>query len=423
MRSCLRSAGRYLGNRSVRTGIAVGTVFWASWAAAHDAWTDPVLAGTALFFAAALPHYARASNALEQRVQLATAAVTPGRLARFGCQLAFNLVAFGALAAGGTADLSGLHGVLGAAALTTAASQGAQMLGLHLARRGTGEPTLNVLVGLSANVIAGAAATAGLPWLASAYTAAALALGVAATGVGALSDLRAALPRRGGIGVFFGTFNPFHSTHAALAARAVRERGLEKLYVHPTGVPKPHLEWLRKGEIAARREGAWTVYERTASADALVDYFPTGNRFLSPRTRAELARAALDAAEAADPALRGRFEVMVPGADYARGGFPEVLRGIRAACRGARVHVVHGSDWGGMQVRQIVDECAAAWPLAVRRRDGVSATAIRAGADWMAPPEVRHLMAFLARSAEGDETTLNGRIYRNVDGHLVSSPA
>ena len=59
---------------------------------------------------------------------------------------------------------------------------------------------------------------------------------------------------------------------------------------------------------------------------------------------------------------------------------PELLARIRQDHPGKALHGIHGSDFGGMLVRAILDECGWIYPLAVRRRDGVSATAIRAGA-------------------------------------------
>ena len=92
--------------------------------------------------------------------------ISAGRLARFAAQFAFNGAAFWVLSASDALVSQGMQsvgGVAGAALLTTAASQGAQYLGILLFNRGYGDLNRNVQVGLSLNVIATALGTAGLP--------------------------------------------------------------------------------------------------------------------------------------------------------------------------------------------------------------------------------------------------------------------
>ncbi|MDA0261842.1 MAG: adenylyltransferase/cytidyltransferase family protein [Proteobacteria bacterium] len=71
-----------------------------------------------------------------------------------------------------------------------------------------------------------------------------IALGALVFGSGILSDLRGFLYPRRGIGVFFGTFNPFHKTHVKLIRDALENRGLSKVIIHPTVVPRAHRLWL-----------------------------------------------------------------------------------------------------------------------------------------------------------------------------------
>ena len=60
------------------------------------------------------------------------------------------------------------------------------------------------------------------------------------------------------------------------------------------------------------------------------------------------------------------------------------------------IHAVHSSDFGGMAVRAIDDECGWIYPLAVRRRGGISATAIRNGATGTTSNAVTEALAGIA---------------------------
>ncbi len=83
-------------------------------------------------------------------------------------------------------------------------------------------------------------------------------------GVGLLSDIRSVAAPKGGIALFFGTFNPFHNTHLAILRRAIEERGLEKVIIHPTLVPRIHADAFRKGELrVGRLENGFQILEKT----------------------------------------------------------------------------------------------------------------------------------------------------------------
>ncbi len=104
-----------------------------------------------------------------------------------------------------------------------------------------------------------------------------------------------------------------------------------------------------------------------------------------------------------------RVEVAYHPEIYEAEGFHGVLRHIRGRHRGTPVHAIHGSDVGGMMVRAIIDECGWIYPLAVRRVDGISATAIRNGATGMTSNAVDEALARLA--AEQSTPTLEaGRV-------------
>jgi nicotinic acid mononucleotide adenylyltransferase len=412
---------RWARSPSTRFALLIGALMYVSYAAAHDAWQNPALIGVALVIGSCLPWYARGSNALDQKVRSATLSVLAGRLARFAAQLAFNAAAFGAIALGGgfvEESVALVGGAFGAALLTTLASLGAQEIAMRLALAGRGDPVRNVQIGLSANVVATAVATAGFAQVAAGYTALAAVLGAAGLGVALISDLRARFPGKGGVACLFGTFNPVHREHLALALRAVEERGATKVYVHPTGVPRAHREWLERGEIRiARIEHGFVVYERTEKADAAVDYFPTGNRFLQPETRIELIRLAIR-----DRGLEGTVEPLYLPDAYAARGFAGILDEVRRMHPGEPIHLLHGNDVGGFMVRGIGD----GWgvlprirPMPVRRTPGVSATAIRGGAEGLSTPSVEAVLKALRAGETG--LVLHGTAYA-LDDRAVLRP-
>ena len=286
-------------------------------------------------------------------------------------------------------------GILGAALITTGASQGAQYVGQFLFNRGIGDNNRNVQVGLSANIIVTALATAGIPVVREVFVVLGIGLGLLVISIGILSDLRGIFYRRGGVGVFFGTFNPCHNTHVALIQRAIDERQLEKVYVHPTLVPRLHRIWLERGDIrVARIDGGVRILERTEKADANVNYFPTGNRFFPPELRRELLQMAVDEAR-----IGNKVEVAFFPETYEAHGFHGVLRRIKKMHPNTPIHGIHGSDFAGMTVRAILDECGWIYPLAVCRRDGISATAIRNGAQGMTGPAVTAALLQLRQHA------------------------
>src|SRR5690242_14549420 len=218
----------------------VGLLSYLSYAYAHGSWTNPALIGVSLFVGVFLPSYAKLSNKAELWANNRFGFVTGGRLGRFLPQYAFNLVVFAVMLWGGALNRAGMAsvgGAAGAALVTTLASQGIQYLGVYLFQRGIGDMNRNVLVGLSANLVLTALATAGVPFARGAFLVLGFSLGALIFGVGLLSDLRSKFAPRGGVGLFFGTFNPFHNTHLAMVRRALEERGLEKVIIHPTLVP------------------------------------------------------------------------------------------------------------------------------------------------------------------------------------------
>lgn len=404
----------WLGSRSTRFALGIGGVTYLSYAFAHGAWDNATLIAVASFVALALPWYSRLSNLIEQRANYLSARITVGRLARAAAQFAFNLAIFVLLDAGGVLRApEAVGGILAAAVLTTAASQGAQFFGMVLYHRGIGDLTRNVMVGLSANIVVTALAVAGVPVAREVFLVAALGFGGFVFLVGLVSDLRGWFFPRGGVGMFFGTFNPFHVTHLALIRRALDERRLDKVVVHPTIVPRLHAQALANGEICVDRvERGLQVYEKTDKADVHVDYFPTGRHFFAPETRRLMIELAIREA-----GLEGRVEVAYMPEIYARDGFHGVVREIRRANPGRPLHGLHGSDLGGMYVRAIMDECGWIYPMPFLRRDTISATAIRNGADGMTAPVVTAVLDGLRAGLS--VISIEGRGYRNDRGLLA----
>jgi hypothetical protein len=408
--------GRYVRSPSTRMAAFVGLLSYLSYAYAHGSWTNPALIGVSLFVGVFLPSYAKLSNKAELWANNRFGFVTGGRLGRFLPQYAFNLVVFAVMLWGGALNRAGMAsvgGAAGAALVTTLASQGIQYLGVYLFQRGIGDINRNVLVGLSANLVLTALATAGVPFARDAFLVLGFGLGALIFGVGILSDLRSKLAPKGGIGLFFGTFNPFHNTHLAMVRRAIEERGLEKIIIHPTLVPRLHAEAFRKGQLrVARLEQGFQIYETTDKADVNVDYFPTGRMFLPPETRKVLIDLAL-----AEAGLSNRVEVGFMRETYDNNGFQGVIAAVKKAHPGVRLHGLHGTDLGGMFVRQIYDECGWIYPWRILRRDNVSATAIRRGAKGMTSGVVTDVLTQL--SANVPVVVAGGRRFRNDNGVLT----
>jgi nicotinic acid mononucleotide adenylyltransferase len=408
--------GRYARSRSTRLAAFAGLLTYLCYAYAHNSWTNPALICVALFFALFMPTYSRISNKIEIWANNQFGFVTAGRVGRFVFQFAFNLVLFAIMLWGGGMSRSGVAsvgGIAGAALVTSLASQGLQYLGSYLFQRGIGDLNRNVLAALCLNTVLTALGTAGMPYAREAFLAIGLGLGGLLLLVGLLSDLRSLVAPKGGIGLYFGTFNPFHNSHLAILKRAMEQRRLDKIIIHPTLIPRHYAEAFRKGEIkVARLQDGFQIYEKTDKADVNVDYFPTGNIFLPPETRRALIELAV-----AEAGLAGKVEVISLRETYDTRGFQGVIAEIKKMNPGVRLHTLHGTDFGGMLVRQICDECGWIYPWRIMRRDNVSATAIRKGAQGMTPPVVTDVLKQISENLP--VVTAGGRRFRNDNGVLT----
>ena len=408
--------GRYFRSSSTRVAAFVGLLSYLSYAYAHTSWTNPALIGVSVFVGLFLPSYAKLSNKVELWANNQFGFVTFGRLGRFCPQFAFNLAVFWIMQWGGALKLDGLASVGGtapAALVTTLASQGTQYFGLYLFQRGIGDANRNVLIGVSINLVLAAFGTAGVPGAREAFLITGFGLGGLLFAIGLLSDIRSVAAPAGGIGLFFGTFNPFHNTHLDILRRAIHERGLDKVIIHPTLIPRIHADAFRKGELrVARLENGFQIYETTEKADVNVDYFPSGRMFLPPETRKILIDLAV-----AEAGMSDKVEVAFYPETYNSKGFQGVIAEVKRRYPGTRLHTLHGTDIGGMTVRQICDECGWIYPWRILRRDSVSATAIRRGAKGMTAGVVTDVLEQL--TANLPVVTAGGRRFRNDNGVLI----
>jgi hypothetical protein len=408
--------GRWVRSPSTRMAAFVGLLSYLSYAYAHGSWANPALIGVSVFVGVFVPSYAKLSNKAELWANNRFGFVTCGRLGRFIPQYAFNLAVFWIMEWGGALNRDGIAsvgGVASAAFITTLASQGAQYVGLYLFQRGIGDANRNVLIAVSINLVLAALGTAGVPGAREAFLISGFVFGALFFGVGLLSDIRSVAAPKGGIGIYFGTFNPFHNSHLGIVRRAIAERGLEKVIIHPTLIPRIYLDAFRKGEIrVGRLENGFQIYEKTDKADVAVDYFPGGRQFLPPETRKVLIELAV-----AEAGIGDKVEVAFYSETYNSKGFQGVIAEVKRRYPGVRLHGLHGTDHGGMTVRSIYDECGWIYPWRILRRDGVSATAIRRGAKGMTSTVVTDVLEQL--TANLPVVTAGGRRFRNDNGVLT----
>lgn len=329
-----------------------------------------------------LPWYVKRCVALEDAVNLRTGLLVPGRILRASAS-SLPVVA-SMLAARIDVTVVPWLGFL-----LCAGSAGAQAVASRLAYRGFEDRVSNSVAayaytlwilplahhpssGLAGIALLGAAASVFVLDLFS----------------GLRSDIASRSHRKGGVGIFFGTFNPVHRTHIDIIRTAICERQLDRVYVHPTTVPKLHRDAIASGELQYDYQDGMRVYSKTEKADPNKNYFPTGNMFYEYVVRNELLKASIR-----DAGLDGAVYVLELPDLYERQGFFGVARHIKSLHQGSLFHGLHGSDPGGMWVRNIFEACGRIVPYPVPRKDAISATAIRKGASGMTTPTVELFLA------------------------------
>jgi nicotinic acid mononucleotide adenylyltransferase len=366
-------------------------------------WFNPLLIALAAGVMALAPSWAQLVNVVEDRILHRLPYVTIGRIGRFLFQLPANyLLVLAVVVAGFTAmgQRVGWMEIGRATLLITAAGQGFQYVAIRLANRGRGYKQRNVLASLGATAmligfIEFDSQVFSLPFLA--LLSAGGVLVTAELVLVLLSDLRALVYPRGGVGLFIGTFNPVHKTHIAIIKRALQERRLERVLIHATVIPKLHAQALCRGEIEiVAREAGMRVYGMTAKADSNVNYFPTGKRFFEYETRTLMITLSL-----ADAGLDERVEVLSYCDIYAQHGFYGVIKEVKRRYPHQPLHGLHGSDAGGMWNRAIYDESGWIYPIPTARVDPLSATAIRNGVSGLMTPNAEAVVQELRKDSRG----------------------
>jgi hypothetical protein len=395
-----RLAARY---RSRLYAALGGGVFWLlAWSGAQLPPDWLVVAASAvapLVLAALVPRYAGLVVRMEDAINQKLALITPARLVRSFLYIpvvaGFLLIA--SYGSGASVDPVGFLALLGAV-------NGLHGVAVTLAYHGHGDRISNSILAFS-----GGLWLLGLVLLHSGLWPLAFALDVVFIihiSAGLLSDLRSRFYPRSGVGVFFGSFNPVHRMHLQILKELLERRSLEKIYVHATTVPKLHRTAVAKGEIEVSQRAGVREYRKTKFSDPDKNYFPTGSWFYEYELRLELLRAAIR-----DAGLQDRVEVLNLPDIYERSGFFGVLGYVRSRHRGQPIHGLHGSDAGGMWVRNIFDDSGWIYPCPVVRTGNVSATAIRQGAIGLTSITVEEFLA--ARRTGNDFIFPSGYVFRN----------
>lgn len=410
----------YLRSFSTRLALFVGVLMYFSYGFKQKLWLNLFLIGVCLFVAIYLPFFTKLIDSIERKFQLKSGKVFIGKIGRFIPQLIFNLIVMLLFLLGNVLHMQNLRtigGPLGVAALTTLASQGLQYVGLILSNRDIGNNYVNVTIALSLNSVVTALAALGIGIFQPIFLVGGIILGIIGLGYSLVTDLMSIFAPKGGIGIYFGTFNPVHKTHIKLIKEFVEQRQLEKVIVHPTIIPKGHQQFLDQNKIRiAKMEGGMRFYERTEKADVHVDYFPTGNMFFESENRIIMLREAIK-----EIGLEDKVEVIACPEIYAKKGFYGIIKLVKEKYKGKHIHGLHGSDIGGMMVRSIYDECFGIWPCSIKRTDNISATAIRKGAKNMTTASTTKIMDFLKNAADNDTVAISNDTYKFANQILVKT--
>lgn len=405
---------------SHKLGVLISLCFYTVYAFKDAQWDNIHLIFLSLFIFSIFPHFAMWMEKIEEFFKLKTGLVFAGRIGRFIPQLILNMFLLFILLRGQLIQNTVLQKIGGpwiVGLLTTAASQGLQYVAIALGGREIGHRLYNVAVVLAINITLGGFAALGYPLAQSIFVVTGLVFGFIGLFYCLITDIKAAIAPKGGIGVFFGTFNPVHTSHLKILKKFIEDRKLDKVYMHPTTIPMMHAKMLREGLIKIiSKDGGRRIYEKTDKADPFLDYFPTGNVFFEVEYRIAMLNAAIK-----DVNLQDKVEIVCYKDKFGLDGFYEVTKTIRKNHPGKRIHGLHGSDLGGMMMRNVYDESFFVWPYPVVRTDNVSATAIRAGEEGLTTPSVTKILDFLNSQTivSEDHIEIHGKKYHYKYPQLV----
>lgn len=360
-----------------------------------------------------LPVYAKVTIAIEDFINLKLGFVTPARVMRLAFAAPIVVLANGLYFQINSTTIAATSGTISFEMpefILCMASAGLISAATIAAYHGVADRTRNIILAYALSIWIALLATVSKSFEPLALAAAALYF--VHILIGALSDIRSKVYPLQGIGMFFGTFNPIHKTHLMILERALRTRNLDKIYLHATTIPKLHRQALANGELDLATESGMRVYHKTERADPAKNYFPTGNRFYEYELRRELLRASIR-----DAGLDNRIEVLDEPEIYEADGFFGLIKEIKRRHPRTCFHGLHGSDPGGIWVRNIFDHSGWIYPCTTVRQDKISATAIRNGATGMTSATVEQFLQAARQGQNFEFSTgykfINRRTFRS----------
>jgi len=312
----------------LKIALSMGLIMYFAYAVPTGKYANLYLIGVSAFTAVFLPIFTLISTYLEQKGFRLTGSMFLSKLTKLVWQSLYNLLVLGLLVKGNVIDPNNLKmvgGLIGAVCLTSLASQGLQYLAITLSNHDKGNRFANIFFALSLNVIISALAALGYKNVQVFFVIMGLLLGVIGVLISLITDIWGLLPSKGGIGLYLGTFNPVHKSHIAILKDFIDKRQLDKVYIHPTVIPKMHQYLLDKGmiKIVDQRAGK-RYYEKSATADPLVNFFPTGQVFYEAENRVFMLKAAIKEA-----GLENKVEILFEPNLYRTDGFYAIIKAIK----------------------------------------------------------------------------------------------
>lgn len=400
----------------LKIALSMGLIMYFAYAVPTGKYANFYLIGVSAFTALFLPIFTLISTYLEQKGFRLTGSMFLSKLAKLVWQSLYNFLALGLLVKGNIIDPNNLKmvgGLIGAVCLTSLASQGLQYLAITLSNHDKGNRFANIFFALSLNVIISALAALGYKNVQVFFVIMGLMLGVIGVLISLITDIWRLLPSKGGIGLFLGTFNPVHKSHVAILKDFIDKRQLDKVYIHPTVIPKIHQYLLDKEmiKIVDQRAGK-RYYEKSATADPLVNFFPTGQVFYEAENRLLMLKVAIKEA-----GLENKVEILFEPNLYQKDGFYAIIKAIKKRHPHMKLHGLLGTDEGGMLLHDIYDET---WikPFVKLRRDNISGTAIRKGEKGMTTPKITAALDLFSNLKEGQSDQLFGQTVQLVNNRL-----